>query len=73
MHNFSSSPQDEPPAATCSRCLGEIYPGEPAHFIDGQVICRDCFGAFAEEYFADKEYYGDDIKEMLTDDFKRTC
>ena len=49
----------------CDRCGGEIFPDEPAHVIDGFIICGECFEEFAYEYFRDCLMTGGDIKEML--------
>ena len=37
----------------CDRCQEQVYPGELVHFIDGYIICPECFFDFAFDYFAD--------------------
>lgn len=38
-------PQAVPPAGTCQRCRGEIYPGERVYRWEGRGLCPDCFKA----------------------------
>jgi len=63
---FFSSPAGE--IALCDRCAGEVYPGDLVHFIDGFIICPECFSDFAFDYFADRMFCGREIKEMLRSD-----
>jgi hypothetical protein len=35
-------PPEEPIAAVCSKCQGEIYPGEVCGEIAGRLVCIDC-------------------------------
>lgn len=41
----------ESPAACCTQCEGEIYPGEDYYRVDGRAVCTDCLPRFAEHYF----------------------
>ena len=41
-----------PPAARCSLCGGELYPGDPYFELDGEAVCEDCLGRYARRYFA---------------------
>lgn len=31
------------PVCLCSRCRGEVYPGESTFFWEGRWVCSDCF------------------------------
>ena len=43
--------QQQPPAAWCRYCRGEMYEGEDYYRIDGQAVCTDCLPRLAEDYF----------------------
>ncbi len=36
----------------CGLCRGELYPGDPYFELEGRVVCEDCLGRYAREYFA---------------------
>lgn len=38
----------------CDFCRGEIYVGDSYYSIEGEVICPDCLGRFAKQYFSDR-------------------
>ena len=50
------------PICRCDLCKGDVFPGELVHFIDGTVICPDCFFDFAFDYFSDKLILSDEIR-----------
>lgn len=35
--------QQAAPAAFCSKCQGELYPGDQVYHLDGKEVCFDCF------------------------------
>lgn len=43
--------QEEPAAAYCRYCRGEIYEGEEYYCVDGGAICGDCLDALARDCF----------------------
>ena len=43
--------QEEPAAAYCCYCRGEIYEGEEYYCVDGQAVCTDCLDALARDQF----------------------
>ena len=45
-------PEGERIAAECDLCGSDIYEGAPCYRINGTVLCPDCLGAFARDYFA---------------------
>ena len=40
------------PVRLCSRCKGEIYPGQLCWYIGGVTLCRDCFSPWIQEELA---------------------
>lgn len=62
---FSLSRQDGLPISKCDCCHGEVFADDLVHFVEGFVICPDCFDDFAFDYFAPFLVTGDDLKEML--------
>ena len=67
-----SDPQSAPPAALCDICREGIYAGELVHYIDGYLICPDCFDEFVFDYFADRMFLIDELKERYRIDDERT-
>lgn len=59
--------RERPHICRCSVCGGEVYRGELIHYIDGKVVCPDCFFDFTFDYFSDRlclaEELGRDINE----------
>ncbi|MGM9520887.1 MAG: hypothetical protein ACI3VB_00225 [Oscillospiraceae bacterium] len=53
-------------AYKCDRCHGQLYPNELVHFIDGYLVCPDCFFDFAFDYFSDDLVLVRDIPELLS-------
>ncbi len=43
---------DEKPVCRCSICSEPVYRDELVHFIEGRIICPDCFFDFAFDYFS---------------------
>lgn len=43
--------QEEPAAAYCRYCRGEIYEGEEYYCVDGGAICENCLDALARDCF----------------------
>ena len=56
--------QDSCPVAECDLCGGEIYADELVHFINGFVICAECFYDYAFEYFSHCMVQGFELKEL---------
>ena len=42
-----NDPQSGTPVFLCSRCMGEMYCGEPLFVWEDKQICTDCFKAAA--------------------------
>lgn len=38
--------------ARCALCLGELYPGDPYFWLEGQRICEACLERYARRRFA---------------------
>ena len=36
----------------CGLCLGELYPGDPYFWLEGQRICEACLERYAQRCFA---------------------
>lgn len=51
----SPEPPEDVVCFRCDSCRGEIYAGDSYYSIDGEVICPDCLGRFAKQYFSDKK------------------
>lgn len=43
--------REEPAAACCRYCRGELYQGEEYYLVDGRAVCPDCLDILAREYF----------------------
>lgn len=46
-----TDPAEEPAAAFCRYCRGEIYRGEAYYRVDGAAVCLDCLDELAREQF----------------------
>ena len=53
-HYFDSlfTPQEDKPVHCCSFCDSPLYPGDDSWQLNGYVVCRACFPAFAERELA---------------------
>ncbi len=36
----------------CGLCRGELYPGDLYFDLEGRMVCEDCLGRYARQYFA---------------------
>ena len=49
----------------CGICLEDIFDGELVHYIDGRIICPECFDDFAFDYFSSQMILVSELKEVL--------
>ncbi len=47
-----TSPLAAGPAVHCALCRGELWPGEPYFYLEGQRVCEACLERYARRYFA---------------------
>jgi len=62
--NFGDA-QSVPPVMLCDFCCGEIYKDDLVHYIDGYVICPECFDDFIFDYFADCMITGEELASLF--------
>ncbi|PWL91423.1 MAG: hypothetical protein DBY10_03350 [Clostridiales bacterium] len=55
--------QQVPPVCHCALCGGELYRDDLLYLIDEQVLCPDCLGAFAAEYFRHRRFTAGELRE----------
>ena len=55
------------PVANCDLCKGGVFGDELVHFIDGYIICAECFDDFAVDYFESNMILGNELKENFHD------
>lgn len=64
MSSIFLRPQDAqlaPPVCCCQLCGCELYPEDSLYLIDEQVLCPDCLGAFAVDYFQHRRFLAADL------------
>lgn len=62
---FERDRQNVPPVIFCDFCRGEIYEDDMIHYIDGFIICPECFDDFVFEYFLDRMMTGGQLLNLL--------
>lgn len=50
MQNPLRDPQNEEPAFLCSKCGGEVWPGETMYEIDDRAVCSDCYDTWVDNF-----------------------
>ena len=51
------------PVCHCALCGGELYREDTLYLIDEQVLCPDCLGAFAAEYFRHRRFTAGELED----------
>ena len=41
----------------CDICKCQVYSSDEVYFIDGFIVCLDCFDDFSKHYFMDNRHY----------------
>lgn len=55
--------QQIPPVCHCTLCGSELYREDELYLIDEQVLCPDCLGAFAAEYFRHRRFTAGELAD----------
>jgi hypothetical protein len=52
----------------CDVCFEDVYDEELVHYIDGSIICPECFDDFVFDYFKPQMILVSELKEELYSD-----
>ena len=55
---------DPETAGICDKCALEVYDSDIIYIIDGFIICNECFGDYARDYFYHCRTYGETLRRI---------